>query len=453
MKKTFWDKRIPTLLGMLLILLGVGLTSYLARQGTNFLGRAGPSETPENIRITNVSDNSFTVSYKTQASVLGSVSYGIDKSLGLGIVVDNRDQKEGSLNSYKVHYFTLRNLKSSTKYFFTIASGQNIFLNNNKPFEVTTGPLIQVPPNAWQPITGKITLEDGTSPLEAIIYVTVENGQTVSALLKADGSYILPLNSLRTESLNSYFLFAENSVLQALVVAANGQSTATLKLKQANPVPLITLLKNYDFALDISPIATPSGSLGFPSFSASPSASKTPQILTPKKDESFSDQQPQFRGTAPPGVEVKISIHSPENLQAQVKADSNGVWSYRPQTPISPGLHSISIETRDASGILKKITQSFTVYAQGGQVEQPATPSATPKITITPLPTTSPPPTPIPTATLTPTLTPTPIAVKPTESIKPPGSASAIAAGATFLTTTVLGIILFLLTRGGASSL
>lgn len=455
MKKTFWDKRIPTLLGMLLILLGVGLTSYLARQGTNFWGRASPSETPENIRITNVSDSSFTVSYKTAGSSLGSLTSGIDKGLG-GTLIDDRDQKEGTLNPYKIHYFTLRNLKPSTRYFFTIISGQNTFLNNGEPFEVATGPLIEEKPPNQQPIVGKITLENGTSPRETVIYATIPNGQVVSALVKPDGSYILPLNSLRTQDLSSYFVIEKDALLQLLVVGAEGEATAKLKLNQINSVPLITLLKNYDFTIDISPVASISGSLGFPSFSASPSASKNPQILTPKKDESFSDQQPQFRGTAPPGAEIKIIIHS-EELQVQVKADSTGNWSYRPQTPLSSGQHSISIETRDTSGIIKKITQSFSVYAQGTQVEQPATPSATPILTITPTPTLLPISSPTPTLapTATPTLTPTPTLIppQPTESIKPPGSASGLVVGATFLTTTVLGIILFLITRGGASSL
>ena len=65
-------------------------------------------------------------------------------------------------------------------------------------------------------------------------------------------------------------------------------------------------------------------------------------------------------------------------------SDNNGSWSFRPSVPLSPGEHTITIETQDNFGILKTISQKFTVFASGAQVAESATPSATPAITITP---------------------------------------------------------------------
>jgi hypothetical protein len=76
MKKTIWDKRIPTLLGILLIAIGIGLTSFLVNQGVVLTGHASPSTSPQNVRITNITDNSFTVSYNTDGDVIGSLNYG-----------------------------------------------------------------------------------------------------------------------------------------------------------------------------------------------------------------------------------------------------------------------------------------------------------------------------------------------------------------------------------------
>ena len=108
MKKTIWDKRIPTLLAMLLIVVGVGITSFLVNKGVIIVGRASPTTNPQNVRISNITDNSFTVSYNTDAQVIGSINYG--KNLNLGqTALDDRDQQTGSLaNSQNSQYYGKR---------------------------------------------------------------------------------------------------------------------------------------------------------------------------------------------------------------------------------------------------------------------------------------------------------------------------------------------------------
>ena len=77
---------------------------------------------------------------------------------------------------------------------------------------------------------------------------------------------------------------------------------------------------------------------------------------------------------------------------------------------------------KDVSGILRTITQSFTVFASGTQVSESATPSATPVVTPTSVPISTPIPTSVPTiiptipvsptlapiATITPVISPIP---------------------------------------------
>lgn len=444
MRKTIWEKRLPTLLGVLLIMVGIGVTSLLVKTGVVFIGRASLSEVPENIRIANISATSFTVSYTTEAKVLGTISFGKDENLG-NIAVDDRDQT-ANIGAYQVHHITLKGLSPSTKYFFTINSGQNNFTNNNLPFDVTTTSNNKVGSSSPQKVTGKVIAPDATIPSEAIVYLAYENGKTTSSLLKEDGSYSL---------------FAEDAVLQIIVVAPSQQSNVTVFAKQANPVPLIILSKNYDFTTSLSPIATesatasPAAQVNFPALSASPTSSKEPQILTPKKDEGFSDDQPLFKGSASPNSTVKIIINSEHLIQDQVIADSNGSWSYRPKQALSPGQHTITITTKDKFGILKTIIQSFTVYAQGSQIEQSATPSATPTLTLTPSPTSTPSasPTPIETATSTPTLTPTPTQ-PPSQTkgaVEAPGNETWIKGGLAAFATMAVGILLFFLTRGSTS--
>ena len=428
MKKTIWDKRIPTLLGVLLIVIGVGVTSFLVNKGVIYIGRASPSTNPQNVRITNVTDNSFTVSYNTDAQAIGSLNFGKDSNLGQ-TALDDTDQQTGALANHKIHSITVRSLSASTKYFFSITSGQEKYLNNGAPFEITTAVSITSPPSDQKPIIGKVILPDGNSPSEAIIYITSDNSQVISSLIKPDGTYLIPLNSLRNQDLSAYLNFSTVSTLKMLVFGDGLSSNVSLSINQINPVPTITLSKNYDFATGSEETASSSAQENqtpvFPTPKPNSSASvKVPEIITPKANQEFSDQQPLLKGTAQPNETVTIVIHSDSPIQAQVTTDASGNWSFRPNTPLSPGTHTITITTKDASGILRTITQNFTVFAAGSQVNPVANPptatptssplaSPTPSASATPTPTPTPTLTPAPSASATatpiPTLSPTPL--------------------------------------------
>jgi len=474
MKQPVWEKRIPTLFALIFIIIGVILTSFLVKTGIIFRGGAIPSSTPENLRITNISDTSFTVSFTTDESVIGTISFGKDKNLE-NTAIDDRDQLTGSVKSYKLHHITLKNLNSSTKYYFSIISGKDSFLNNGVPYELTTTDIISEQPPSQQPATGKIILPDGTKPEETIVYIKTLKAQDLSTLVKDDGNYILPLNSIRTKDLSSYFVFSDNDILEMLAIGQSFGSKASLLIKQINPIPTLTLSQNYDFTLSPLPIdlgfsvtaSESSKSSGFPVLPVtSISSTSEPGIQTPKKDEGLTDPQPVFRGTALPGEDIKIVIHSTENIQVQIMADNNGRWTYRPKTPLSPGLHTITITTKDRFGILRSITQSFTVFASGTQVVQSATPSATPTITSTPtqtptvVPTIISTPTPTPTILVTPTpiitviptAIPTPIITRPPVSPPPaPGSSTLMITGIIGTLTIIVGMLLFLASRGNIS--
>ena len=442
MKKTIWEMRIPTLLGMAIIVVGIVATSFLAKKGVTFLGFASPSQTPENIRITNISDTSLTVSYTTADKVLGSVNFGTTETLG-NTTIDDTDEN-GKIFPRTVHVSTLKNLAPSTMYFFSIISGDTTFLQNGKSFSMATAPRITTQPSNGVQVSGKIVFPNDTNT-EGLVYVTAVGTQTLSTTVKPDGSYTISL-LLRSQDLSSYISLSENSLLKMLIAGPSVTSTVTLFANQTHPVPTIILSKDYDFTLGTTPIATPSANVNFPSLlaaPASPSAIKNPQIVTPKKNEGFTDPQPVFKGIASPSAQILIEIHSDEQIKTTITADSNGLWTFRPKTPLTPGEHIINIITRDQFGILKTITQSFTVYAQGTQVGQPATPSATLIPTVTPNPSV----TPIP--TLVPTRPPVGVPTLPPGAKKLPSPGNSFTSlGLGAITTTITGFLLFLLSRG-----
>ncbi len=452
MRRTIWSKRIPTLLGILLIAIGIGITSYLVESGVILTSKAGPSETAQNIRISNVTDRSFTVSFTTAALVIGSINFGKDKNLGQ-TALDNRDG-QGALKEHKIHYITVKNLDSSSDYYFSITSGSKEFLQKGEPFIVKTAPVSSGSSAIEKIIKGKVVLPNGDNPTEAITYLNSDNSQTLSTLIKGDGSYSLSTNSLKTQDLSSYFTFSSETLFRLLVLGEDSlTSNARFNNSESGELPSITLGSDYDFTQSNLSTASASASTGFSSLTAQEStAGKIPKINIPKDNQTFTDSQPKFSGTALPNSTVEVTIHSDDNIKAQATTDVYGNWNFRPSSALSPGSHTITIITRDISGILRTITQSFVVFASGTQVNQSATPSATPVVTPTSIPILTPIPTSIPTiiptvpvsstlaaiATITPVISP----------ISSPGNSTPIIFGLFGIGLFILGFFIFLISRG-----
>lgn len=445
-----WNKRIPTLFGLLAIVVGIAVTSFLTKQGVIFTGQASPSDEPKNVQISNITDASFTVSYTTDGEVFGSLSVGQNTSLG-NTVLDDRDK---TLTAHKAHVMTVKNLNPQTSYLFSIISGQNTYLKNGVLYDVKTGPPLDLSLSTERGnLSGKIVMPDGSNGTDTVIYLNIAGAQIMSTLTKSDGSYNLPLNSIKTAGLASYYDLLPEKVAKLSIFGNSLSSKASIRIVDISDVPTITLSQNYDFTISNSPLqdstATPSANQVFPSTAPS-SSNTTPQILTPKKDQGFSDDQPLFKGKATPNEDVEITIHSDDNISARVVADQNGNWTYRPDTSLTPGTHTITIKTKDSFGILKTITQQFTVYAAGSQVGESATPSAT----LTPTPTPTPTLTIIPVATITPTeiITPsqTPTSTPtPTTILPPAGSSTLPTIGILGATLIFIGAFLFIFTRVG----
>lgn len=447
--KSFFSKKIPTVAGLFLLAIAVLATSYLVNTGVILFGGAAPSENPEDVRITNISDTTFTVTYKTEAKVIGTIA--LQDSGKVQTLLDERDQQSGVPQAYTVHSISLKNAKPTTTYSFSITSGATTYQNNGNLFSLTTGPALSASPSSTAPFTGKLLNENGSPANGALVFVTTSGGQSLSALTNDEGIYIIPLNNMRGSNFTQQVSIAPDTIMQILATNGTAQSQAQIPLANSNPVPLMTLSNNYNFVTSTSPLASSSGSLGFPPFPNSNTLTATPVIITPKKNEGFSDSQPEFNGKALPNQTVTIQIHSDAVVNASVTSDSSGNWTYRPAAPLSPGQHILSITTKNAQGILTTIQQSFTVYASGSQVTQSATPSGQ----LSPSPTKAVSPTPTltvaPTQALSPTVTVVPTTITkitPKPTLPPTGSNSLIISSMLGVATTLVGVVLFVITRG-----
>ncbi len=450
--RNIWNRKVPTILALVFITATVLGTTFLVQSGVIFFSGAAPSENPQNVRVTNISDTNATITYTTDAKVIGTISMGQDKN-SLKTILDERDQQSGNPQLYRVHSISIKNLLPGTAYIFSITSGTTTYLNHDAYFTLQTAPKLNNNPSSQNPVSGKLVTADGNIPGEALVYVTADKGELLSTLTKASGIYTIPLNTYKTADGKTPFVFQNATPLHILATDGTSTSQATVLLSGSNPIPLITLSQTYNFTTSLQPLASDSAaaSIGFPAFSSSNTLAATPVIITPKKNEAFTDAQPRFSGKALPNQTVTIEIHSSQVITGTVTTDTAGNWTYRPTQQLSPGNHTLTVMTKDANGILHTIEQSFTVFAAGSQVDQSATPSAQPTITIaipTPTPTIQP-------SSLTPTLQPT-LAIKTTPSVTPrptlppTGSNTIVVAGTTGIVTTVIGIVLFLISRGTA---
>lgn len=409
MQNTLLHKKIPTLLALIILIIGIGATTFFAQRGALFIGRATPSTQAENVTVTNITDRSFVVTFTTPDKTASVISYGPTQSLG-ETTLDDRDKKNGTITPFTSHYITIPNLKPNTTYYFSITNGQDTYTHNGKPYQITTGPaLASANPNSFA-ISGTILFPNTQEKTQGLVYISLKNSQLVSTITEADGTFKIPLSYIRTKDLTSYLQVEDNNLITTEInIPSFGSSKITSLLKESNPLPPITLSQNYDFANSlIQPenTATESSQSNFP-LSTFELTNQTLKIIIPENNAKFTDLRPTFKGTAPINTKVTIEIHSDENITQEVSANSKGEWSFRPFSNLSSGDHSIKVSGNDLSGSVRTITRNFTILAQGTQVEQSATPSATTQPTRTPTPAISQAITPTaqPTTILTPTVT------------------------------------------------
>lgn len=401
-------------MGILIIGLGIGATTYLTQNFPQFLGRAGEETVPAEVKITNISESGFSVSWLTKKKTTsGAVKYGETASLGQ-TALDDRDQVKGKMGEYSTHHVTLKYLKPGTTYYFEILSAGQTYDNNGEPYKVATGARISTSPPSLDPAYGMVVKLDNTPAEGAILYLTLPGTSSLSTLVKSSGNWLIPLNLARTADLVNYFTSKGEEVEEIFVQGGNeGTALATVSIQNDSPVPNIVLGKNYDFRATALAIPSPS-----PTFQPSPPppAVTTPTtaprvgfgaLSTPPEGYSLTLSQPAtgaalpgqpvFRGTGIPGKTVTLEINSPATYRGTATVDQNGNWSWTPLENLPPGEHTVIATSTNENGLLQTVTQKFTVLASGSQVTESATPTATPTLVATtsptPVATISPPPT------------------------------------------------------------
>jgi hypothetical protein len=401
---------IPTILGLIVALGGLLSGLWLVQRQIQKSIIAAAEETPKEVKISNITDTSFVVSWTTDRAVSGYIQYGESGGEQNLEVTDDRDQERGSVGEYSTHLVTVKGLKPDTAYGFGVGSGAKIYDLDGNPYQVATGPRIDTQPAAdvayGQVITGSGDPADG-----AIVYLSIPGGVLQATLVKSSGSWVIPLSTIRKADMTGFVSYDKNSSQMNVTVngGETGKSEVTVFTGDDNPVPEIVLGQNYNFALKNTGSEGASESASMPDETNISKISTNPNlnILAPKPGEKTNSSKPEIIGTAPAGTEVTIEIQSENPISGTAIADNEGKFSFTVPRDLPEGEHTLTV-TAVIDGLTKTISRTFMVYAAGESFlpSYTATPSATATPRLTPTPTVKPTSTPIPTPTIKPTATP-----------------------------------------------
>jgi len=215
--------KIPTLLGLSIILLGMLTGVYVVIQGQNLTTEATPDLNPQNILFSNIQEDSITVSWQTTVAVPGFIIYGSDTAL------DDRDQD--TLQSWSDHHVTIKNLLPETTYQFKIVSGK---LTYPKVLSFTTAPATDKQ-NGFKPVVGSV-LSGEEFLSEGVVYLTIPGASIHSAVITSFGNFLIPISNMRTQDLSDIFQPEKGMVGKLKVVSKEGEAQALIHLRDDQEV-------------------------------------------------------------------------------------------------------------------------------------------------------------------------------------------------------------------------
>lgn len=388
---------IPTLIGLFVAVVGLASGLLLLKGQLGQRAAASAEETPINVKISNVTDTSFTVTWTSAKSLPGFIQYGEGTADPDLVVSDERDQQKGAIGNYFTHYVTVRGLRPATSYQFMVGSGKSMFGNPSVPYRLTTAPgLTNTPPADvayGQVVTANNEPADGT-----LIYIEMQGMSPQTTLVRSTGSWVIPLATARSVDLKNYVQYDKQNGEFTITADGGplGMASAKVALVNNSPVPQITLGQTYQF--------TDKEVTGTEKFRGLGTTNGTGpvKLLTPQIGERVNSLRPVILGEAPAGTELTIEVHSDEAITGKVVTTADGKFNYTVPTDLAPGTHTVTVSAL-VNGVLQKVTSSFAVYAQGESTVPYY--SATPSASISPSPTSKTSPTP----TRKPTVSPTPI--------------------------------------------
>ncbi|MBU0974854.1 fibronectin type III domain-containing protein [Patescibacteria group bacterium] len=414
--KKILDKRIPTILGTVVLVIAlISGTLLIGKGGGVFSPRASVETTPKNVKVSNVHDTSFTISFLTDNNTAGFVKYGAESNSLKSQASNDRDQISGTVGEFQIHHITIRGLEQATTYYYLIGTGSgDTFDDNGQPFRIKTASRNGAPAAA-KTIYGSVTTETGAPAEGSVVYVDINRAGTMSSQVKASGSWAIPLSNARTIDGNAYASISDQDNItinvqgplstqktffsttvehsQPVTGMTFGQKTidTNISAKETDSIrefvsaPINTVEDVIDKEMDIMPIDTIQKEIATDSAKITDRSNRSALLddlinedvsssesaIITKLDLELTDHQtvttstPIITGKALPGIAVSISVHSDTQIQQEIIADENGEFVLdisELSESLEPGEHSVTYSYTDPdTGEIVEKTVNFTV--------------------------------------------------------------------------------------------
>lgn len=394
-KPGIMNRRIPTLLGLVILITGLVAGIALVNRRTSLESKAGPTESPKNIKLSNISATGFSVNWATDTPMTGYIKYSEDPAKINLPAGDVRDQISGTSQNYTNHYVNITGLGPNKTYYFNIGSGSQTYSDNNKPFQVRTWVQANTPPE--DVVNGKVVTTEGGPVSGAIVLLDIEGGETLSTITKNDGTWRINLASVRDKAGKVLTYDPKTAPISIFIQAgAQGTATAVTNTEKARPVPDIVIGRNQSFvegqgimntlANSMENEATRTAAFQLAEASTTDITENNPiKMIYPAIDgELVATDTPEIRGTMLPNSSLKIKVGE---LEGNISVGEDGTWKWSPTTALTSGNQTINLSYIDAQERELSLTRNFVVVAMGNIGGLPAftaTPSATPEMTPTP---------------------------------------------------------------------
>lgn len=252
--------KIPTLLGLSLLITAFVLGMFIYFYQQNSLQQQRSLFTPKDIQVVNLSATQATVIWWTDTPSTGQVAYGTN-SRPSDIQKDNRDIT--TTKTRQIHFVTLRNLQPETTYHYQVIASD--FRYPEKPATFTT-PIALETATQNRPLRGSV-LNTNLNPIdEALVFLKITGASEMVTFTSTAGNFILPLKELRTTDLSAPFPITTNTEASLIIKKGDQESTVDLNLpvEDNQLLPPLTLGQNInlkDLLVQSNPSPRPQASI------------------------------------------------------------------------------------------------------------------------------------------------------------------------------------------------
>lgn len=220
-------KRIPTLFGLILLLIALILLSVIYYYQERLTFKKKGLLEPKRIELVNLTEDSATITWQTDFLAKGSVIYGQQTPNK-----EERDYRDRQKRQNRItHYVTLKNLQPQMRYYYQIRVGDYTYpdtpLQFTTPADLEDDQFFDISNSANQPLRGTVVDEQFKPVDEAIVFLKIPGASKLATFVSTAGNFIIPLD-LRAEDLKTRFVI-------------NGETNATIEILRGSSQSLVEI--------------------------------------------------------------------------------------------------------------------------------------------------------------------------------------------------------------------